>query len=104
MCIDNTNPSPRVRAEYISLAKKHKVPIRCIMMNTDIELCHHLNYVRQNQTKSKVRRIPDVGYNMFKKDYAKPDVKEGFSEVISIDFVPKFDSTEDESIFKQWTT
>jgi len=104
VCIDNTNPSKATRAEYIQLAKKYKAAMRCFVMSTQIELCHHLNYVRQNQTKSKVRRIPDVGYNVFKSQFAQPEVSEGFDEILTIDFVPKFDSEDDEKIFKQWTS
>jgi bifunctional polynucleotide phosphatase/kinase len=47
VCVDNTNPSKRVRAEYIQLAKRHSLTsIRCIKLKTPLELCHHLNYVR----------------------------------------------------------
>jgi bifunctional polynucleotide phosphatase/kinase len=60
--------------------------------------------MRQNQTKSKVRRIPDVGYNVYKKDFQEPNVNEGFKEVIKIDFEPRFDSPDDEKLFKQWTS
>ena len=56
--IDNTNPGADTRAEYIALAKSHKIPCRCFVLNTPIELCHHLNYVRVHQTEGEVRRIP----------------------------------------------
>lgn len=102
--IDNTNPSAKTRAEYIDLAKQLKITqIRCFILNTDIELCHHLNYVRQNQTKSKVRRIPDVGYNVYKSQYQEPNTSEGLTKILKVDFLPKFDSPDDENIFKQFT-
>ncbi len=102
--VDNTNPAKAVRTEYINLAKKSGVKhIRCFKMNTDIELCYHLNYVRQNQTKGKVRRIPDVGFNTYKSRYQEPDKSEGFTEIVNVEFHPKFDSEESEIIFKQWT-
>lgn len=72
-------------------------------MNTQLELCHHLNYVRQNMTKSQVRRIPDVGYNMYKKQYEEPQASEGFKEIIKVEFVAKFNDEEHKEIFKQWT-
>lgn len=56
--VDNTNPSADARADYIALAKKYKVPCRCFVMDTPIELCHHLNYVRVQQTNGEIRRIP----------------------------------------------
>lgn len=56
--VDNTNPGADTRSDYIALAKSHKVPCRCFVMSTPIELCHHLNYVRVRQTSGEVRRIP----------------------------------------------
>ncbi|CAF0732418.1 unnamed protein product [Brachionus calyciflorus] len=104
VCIDNTNPSKKVRSDYVSLAKKMNVSkIRCIRMNTPIELCHHLNYVRQNCSAGEIRRIPDVGYNLYKSHFEEPDVKEGFTEILKIDFKPQFDDDKHEKIFKQWT-
>jgi bifunctional polynucleotide phosphatase/kinase len=77
--------------------------VRCFKFKTDLKLCYHLNYVRQNQTKGEVRRIPDVAYNIFKNQNEEPTLKEGFTEIIEIDFDPHFESSEDEVIFKQWT-
>ncbi|XP_045160646.2 bifunctional polynucleotide phosphatase/kinase-like [Mercenaria mercenaria] len=100
---DNTNPTPAARKEFIDCAKKCGVPCRCFVMDTPIELAHHLNYFRQNQTNGGVRRIPDVGYNVYKKNFGAPTKAEGFTEIIQIPFVPKFDSKKDEELFKQWT-
>lgn len=88
-------------------------------MNTPIELCHHLNYVRVHQTSGEVRRIPgnrinqsnqwpfidclDVGYNMYKKNYVAPTQSEGLDEIIQIEFLPKFDSETEEKIFHYYT-
>lgn len=103
--IDNTNASKATRNDFIKLANKFKlIHIRCFKMTTLIELCHHLNYFRQNLTKSKVRRIPDVGYNMYKSRYEDPLLSDGFTDIVNVDFQPQFDSAEDEMIFKQWTS
>lgn len=101
--IDNTNPSADARSDYIALAKSHKIPCRCFILDTPIELCHHLNYVRVHQTSGDVRRIPDVGYNMYKKNYVEPKQSEGLDEIIHIEFMPKFDSEKDEKIFHYYT-
>ncbi len=102
--VDNTNPSKKARAEFISLVKKLGIKtIRCFKMKTNIELCHHLNYVRQNQTAGKIRRIPDVAYNTFKSQFEEPNLSEGFLEIKEVDFIPKFENETHESIFKQWT-
>lgn len=105
VCIDNTNPSRKARAEYLELAKRHKVPnVRCIVLETPIELCHHLNYVRQSQTRGNVRRIPDVGYNVYKGQFEEPKLEEGFTKVEKIAFSPEFDSKDHEKVFRQWTS
>ncbi|CAF3894858.1 unnamed protein product [Rotaria sordida] len=101
--IDNTNPAAASRSEYIALAKSHKIPCRCFVLNTPIELCHHLNYVRVHQTSGEVRRIPDVGYNVYKKNYEAPKANEGLAEIINIDFIPKFDTETHEKIFHYYT-
>ena len=79
------------------------IPCRCFVMKTPLELARHLNLVRQNQTKGKVRRIPDVGYNVYKKNFQAPSKEEGFSEILEIDFVPEFQNSSDERLFRQWT-
>eukprot|EP01080_Neovahlkampfia_damariscottae_P005881 gene5881-9709_t len=94
--VDNTNPGVSARAGFIAIAKEKRIPVRCFHINTDIELVKHLNLFRE-RTKN-VRRIPDVAYNMFKKNFKKPDFEEGIQEIIEIDFVPEFDK-KDEKYF-----
>lgn len=102
--IDNTNPSKKARAEFLNLAKKHKISkLRAFVMKTPLEMCHHLNYVRQNHTQGKVRRIPDVGYHTYNKNFEAPDLAEGFTEVVNIEFEPEFESDLHEKLFRQWT-
>lgn len=43
--VDNTNPERKDRAEYIKLAKKHKVPVRCFQMNVTHNHALHNNRV-----------------------------------------------------------
>uniref|UniRef100_A0A0B7APD7 PNK FHA domain-containing protein n=2 Tax=Arion vulgaris TaxID=1028688 RepID=A0A0B7APD7_9EUPU len=101
---DNTNPSASSRAHFISLAKEKDIPCRCIWLQTPLELAHHLNMFRQKQTKDSVRRVPDVGYNIFKKNFEEPTVKEGFTGgVIKVNFTPRFDNKTDEELFQHWT-
>ncbi|KAL3869457.1 hypothetical protein ACJMK2_042138 [Sinanodonta woodiana] len=101
--VDNTNPSADARSSFLKLGKEIGVPCRCFVMTTPLELAKHLNLVRQNQTNGEVRRIPDVGYNVYKKNYQEPSKSEGFSEIVKIDFCPKFDSEKHEVLFKQRT-
>lgn len=101
---DNTNPSAESRAKFIKLAQEKGVSCRCFWLQTPLEVSHHLNLFRQNQTRGEVRRIPDVGYNMFKKNFEEPQISEGFTGgIVKIEFKPSFDSKADEELFKQWT-
>ncbi|KAF8609982.1 PNK3P-domain-containing protein [Ceratobasidium sp. AG-I] len=44
--IDNTNRDKATRAEYIQLAKRFKVPIRCVWFDVPLELAWHNNMYR----------------------------------------------------------
>jgi bifunctional polynucleotide phosphatase/kinase len=102
--VDNTNPKVEDRKVYIDLAKQHNIPARCIYLKMEDEgLSHHLNMYRQNKSKGTQRRVPIVAYRTFQKYFVMPEKKEGFNEVISLDFVPAFDSSSDEELFQQWT-
>lgn len=98
--VDNTNPDPKSRAPYLAAAKKHKVPVRCFVMKTPRELAEHMNLFRERQSNGTVRRIPDVGYAVFHKNFALPGKSEGYSEVVEIDFMPQFDDDQTEAWFK----
>ena len=102
--VDNTNPTKAGRKEYIDLAVKNKVPCRCIYIDIPTELSHHLNFFRQNQTKGKIRRIPEVAYRTYEKNFEPPDKSEGFTDVQKVGFMPIFQSEEDKRIFLQWTS
>ena len=101
--VDNTNPSKEARKAYIDIAKKAGVNVRCFHFDAPKELAQHMNYYRQAQTAGKVRRIPDVGYNMFKSKYQMPEKSEGFTEVRKIPFVPRFDNDTEKELFLKWT-
>ena len=102
--VDNTNPSKADRQLYVDLAKKTGVPARCIFLNIDTALAYHLNMFRQNQSHGERRRVPEVAYRTYEKNFEKPDPSEGFSEIIELDFVPQFDSDSDKKLFSQWTS
>ncbi|XP_071850455.1 uncharacterized protein F21D5.5-like [Apostichopus japonicus] len=103
VAIDNTNPSTTARAAFLSLTKNKGYTVRCFILDTPLELCHHLNMVRQNQSKGKNRRVPNVGFNVYKKNFQDPSREEGFSEVKRIPFSPVFKNKNDERLFLQWT-
>ena len=101
--VDNTNPSKADRKLYIDLATKAGIPARCMYFNVDITLAHHLNMFRQNQSQGERRRVPEVAYRTYEKNFEKPDSSEGFLEIVELDFVPQFDNDGDKDLFSQWT-
>lgn len=101
--IDNTNPAIESRKAYIDIAKNAKIPVRCFHFETPLDLAKHMNMYRQLITSGKVRRVPDVGFNMYKSKFKQPELSEGFSELKKIEFVAKFDDVKDEETFKLWT-
>jgi len=101
--VDNTNPTKEDRAAYIKIAEKAKIPVRCYILTTELEMAHHLNFVREVLTEGNVRRIPDVGYNRFKSVFQEPDISEGFSEIKKINFIPKFENDQHKTFFLERT-
>ena len=100
--VDNTNPSPAARAEFLDIAKATKVTARCFHLEASADLAHHLNYYRQNISKGVQRRVPDVGYRVYQSKFEKPSASEGFTSVVDVPFVPQFDSPADKESFKLW--
>jgi bifunctional polynucleotide phosphatase/kinase len=55
---DNTNPDPDIRGQWIELARKSKVPIRCLWFKAPLPLCEHNAVVRAlNQPVSRRRLV-----------------------------------------------
>lgn len=74
---DATNPTIEKRKEYINVAHAYSLPVRCIVMTTDIT-----ESMFRNNKRQKV--IPKITYYVFRKKYQEPTVDEGFSEVIHV--------------------
>jgi bifunctional polynucleotide phosphatase/kinase len=74
---DATNPSIEKRKEYIDFANSKNIPIRCINVETDIATS-----MFRNNKRDKV--IPKITYYVFRKNYVKPTIEEGFYDVINI--------------------
>lgn len=99
--IDNTNPDPASRKRFIDEAKKHKVPIRCFLFTTSYEHARHNNVFRE-LTDSSHQKINDMVFNIYKKKFVEPAKKEGFSEIVKINFVPKFRNEAEEKLYKMF--
>jgi bifunctional polynucleotide phosphatase/kinase len=74
---DSTNPTIIKRKEYIDVAKKYNIQVRCVDIKTDI-----VESMFRNNKRAKV--IPKITYYVFRKKYQEPTVSEGFAEVITI--------------------
>jgi bifunctional polynucleotide phosphatase/kinase len=95
--IDNTNPDADGRAEWIALAEKQKVPIRCVWFKTPIELCEHNDVVRAlNKPMNPETRtaLPKLAFNGFASRFKEPKAKEGFQDIEEVEF--KFRGTREE--------
>lgn len=99
--IDNTNPDPTSRKRYIEEAKKLQLPIRCFLFTTTYEQAKHNNKFREI-TDTTHAKISDMVFNVYKNKYVAPDVKEGFDEVIRVNFIPKFDGDDREFLYKMY--
>eukprot|EP00754_Rhynchopus_humris_P038250 Rhum_TRINITY_DN20904_c0_g1::Rhum_TRINITY_DN20904_c0_g1_i1::g.172559::m.172559/K08073/PNKP; bifunctional polynucleotide phosphatase/kinase len=100
--VDNTNPKPETREEYIKIAQKNGVPVRCFYFTASKELAKHLNVMREVLTNGERRHVPDIAYNMYYSGFEEPTKDEGFQEITEISFTPKFDSDKHKKLFHQF--
>lgn len=89
VAIDATNPDPDTRAQWIALASKHNVSIRCVWFRTPIQLCEHNDVVRSlNKELNPEERqpLPKIAFTGFASRFKEPKLKEGFQDVVEVDF------------------
>ncbi|KAK4184153.1 polynucleotide kinase 3 phosphatase-domain-containing protein [Podospora australis] len=89
VAIDNTNADPEIRSQWIDLAKKHGAKARCVWFKTPPELCEHNDTVRalnKNLNPETRTMLPKLAFNSFKSRFKEPKDKEGFEEIIPVDF------------------
>ncbi|KAH9896378.1 PNK3P-domain-containing protein [Xylariomycetidae sp. FL2044] len=97
IAIDNTNRNVDVRKDWVDLAQKYFVPIRCVWFKIPKAVCEHNELVRaMNKSMNPESRtaLPGMAFNGFFKDFKEPKVKEGFQDIVEIDF--RFRGTRDE--------
>ncbi|CAO3608788.1 unnamed protein product [Cunninghamella echinulata] len=98
--IDNTNSTVEARSQFIKVAKKYNIPVRCFMFTADIELCKHNNYYRSIYKKERPL-LSEIVFRVYSSQYQPPTLKEGFSKIESIDFIFSGDD-EDFIAWKKW--
>jgi predicted kinase len=74
--VDNTNPSPAIRAPLIALGRRHGARIIAYYFETPVKEC----VVRNRQREGKAR-VPDVAIFVTSKKLVPPAGSEGFDEV-----------------------
>ena len=74
--VDNTNPSPAVRAPLIALGRRHGARIIAYYFETAVKDC----LVRNRRREGKAR-VPDVAIFVTSKKLVPPSTSEGFDEV-----------------------
>ncbi|KAI0822674.1 PNK3P-domain-containing protein [Trametes gibbosa] len=92
--VDNTNRDQATRKYYVTLAKKHKVSVRCIYFADSLELAWHNNLYRAFNlppalvaSEPKRDLVPYSAFAGFRASFEEPGVDEGFAEVRKVNFV-----------------
>ncbi|XP_053546774.1 bifunctional polynucleotide phosphatase/kinase [Bombina bombina] len=102
--IDNTNPDVESRRRYIDCAKKAGVPVRCFFFTASIDVAKHNNRFREMTYTGKAHvHVNDMVINSYKSKFVEPTVKEGFSEILKINFVPCFKDPQLEDLYNQFS-
>ncbi|KKY29994.1 putative bifunctional polynucleotide phosphatase kinase [Diaporthe ampelina] len=97
VAVDNTNPDPEVRGQWIDLARTAGVPIRCVWFKTPVSIAEHNDVVRAlNRDMNPEARaaLPKLAFNGFASRFRQPKTNEGFQDVVEVDF--QFRGTKEE--------
>lgn len=96
--VDNTNPDSLSRKRYIECARVARVQCRCFLMAVSYEHARHNNKFRQLTSPEQIHhQVNDMVLNAYKAKFEEPRLHEGFSEIVHVNFVPRF---EDEKLRK----
>lgn len=101
IAVDNTNADPDTRGQWVELAKKNKVPIRCIWFRTPMSVAEHNAAVRSlNKELNPEARdaLPKLAFNGYSSRFKAPKASEGFQDVVEVDF--QFRGTKEE--YAKW--
>ena len=102
--IDNINPDVDSRKHYLSVTGKYNIPVRCFLFTTSIAHCKHNNKFRELKSvgDSGYKPVNDTGFNSYSARCNQPDVSDGLSEIVRVNFIPDFQSTEDTELYSQY--
>lgn len=97
--VDNTNGDKESRSRYVNAAKKHKISCRCFVMTTSFRHAEH-NIAFRELTDTKHSKISKIVLNTYKKNYQEPSLEEGYTEIVRVNFVPKFKDEREKSLYE----
>lgn len=88
--VDGINPSIAARLVYVLIAKKKCVRVRCFQMEVSREQLAHNKRFRELIEMKNNFAVDDrvLAYDLF---YSKPELKEGFCQIVQVPFAPKFE-------------
>ena len=89
--VDNTHVDKQSRKSYIALGLKYDVKVRALVMTTSHDHARHNNLFREI-TDSSHARIKEMLFNQYRARHEPPALEEGISEIIKVNFVPKFEN------------
>jgi predicted kinase len=74
--VDNTNPSVEERAPLVAAARHAGVTVRCVWVDTPMQICLERNDARQGRA-----RVPPAGVFATRGRFVPPSLEEGFDRV-----------------------
>lgn len=74
--IDNTNPTPLVRAPLIEIGRRHGARIIGYYFEVPVKVAVERNHLREGKA-----RVPDVAIYVTSKKLVPPKFEEGFDEI-----------------------
>jgi predicted kinase len=77
--VDNTNPSPEVRAPLIALGRRHGARIIAYYFEAEVK-----TVLMRNRGRLGKERVPDVAIFATRKKMVPPVMEEGFDEVVRL--------------------
>lgn len=95
--VDNTNPDVESRKRYIDIARQMMVPCRCFRFTASLNHARHNEKFRVMIYKTKP--VNDIIMHSYKKKFVEPNMDEGFTEILKVNFVPNFQSTMHEKLY-----
>lgn len=99
--IDGMNPSSASRKLFINIARKRCIPVRCFEMKVSNEqLAHNRKFRLLTDMKDGLKE--DSRLLAFDTFYQKPDLNEGFQEIVHVPFVPDFEDPQLNRLYRMF--